>query len=375
MSRGDFTHNSPRPPFTTDILSQEQLNPSYTSPHHPQQSPQSREAALLDQFPASFLTNNNLTAPQPLPTLNHIEQDLNPHRLHSITPFLHLAGRPVPPRPLHYQLLLNRTIVLSERINVHLVWGQNRIFLKPLPRYLLNPLFWTSHLACNCTTTTTTTTTTQQQHEIAPTSQPTPPPPCQHHRISRCALGLLLHYASLIPHESDFTIAQEKHLLPPEITWPKWRLFVRELLQDGGSDELLYGSDRVAERFIYGELRLNRLNLINWVLHGLHSRGMLTPWDSYGKFFRDHVTLMIGITAWVLLPILSAMEVGLGTTILNENAMFQAASYGFTMFSILGLVGAVVIMGVVFVTVLVWNWVRTLRFEAARARSLGRTWR
>jgi hypothetical protein len=182
-------------------------------------------------------------------------------------------------------------------------------------------------------------------------------------------MGFLLSYVALVAHESDFRIAAEKGLIPSQVEWPCWRKFVREVLHK--SQENMWSE--VADRFIYGELRLNRLNLIEVVLRGPFSRGYLAQWTSFGSFYRYSSALIIAGAAYILL-ILSAMQVGLGTTKLSEDETFQAASYGFTVFSILGPLGAFLGFLVIFGISLVYNMLRTKRFEARRARRLGRSW-
>ncbi len=324
-----------------------------------QNTTEEQQAELLDQFPASFRIEEDLVAPHGVPSPLLLSEELDPQRLHGITNLLWLAGRPVPPRPLHRQVMLDREIVVSERIDVHLVWGRGRIFIKPLPRYLLNPRFWRTHLVCRC----------------PPAGNCT----CQRRRLRGCALGLLLHHAALITHESDYVIAIEKHLIPTDITWPRWRRFVAELLSGmdttgGGSSgvERVYAG--VAERFVYGELRLNRLNLIQLVLRSPMSGGFLAMWHSYGSFYRDNAAVIIGGAAWLLL-ILSAMQVGLATRRLSEHEAFQAASYGFSVFSILGPMAALAIVLIAFAVAILYNMLRTLEFEAQRARKLGKSWR
>ncbi|KAK4034965.1 hypothetical protein C8A01DRAFT_48739 [Parachaetomium inaequale] len=322
----------------------------------------------------SYRVDDDLHAPHSTPPLDLIEQELEPKRLHRRMRFLWLAGRPVPPRPLHHQLLLGREIFVSERVDLHLVWGGGRIFVKPLPRYLMNPDFWSGHLTCRCHAPAAKHM--QAEHELSETGPLCSPqesgdmePLCDRRRLRRCAMGFLLSYVALVAHESDFRIAAEKGLIPSQVQWPCWRKFVREVLHK--SQENMWSE--VADRFIYGELRLNRLNLIEVVLRGPFSRGYLAQWTSFGSFYRYSSALIIAGTAYILL-ILSAMQVGLGTTRLGEDETFQAASYGFTVFSILGPLGAVLGFLIIFAASLLYNMLRTKRFEARRARRLGRSW-
>lgn len=74
--------------------------------------------------------------------------ELSVPKLDSLYDHLWLAGLPVPPRPLHYQLVLQREIVVCEKMDVHLVWGNGRIHIKPIPLFLLSPAFWETSLQC-----------------------------------------------------------------------------------------------------------------------------------------------------------------------------------------------------------------------------------
>ncbi len=328
------------------------------------------ETAVWDDFPASYRIDDDLHAPPhgAFP-FDLLEQELDPKRLHRRMRFLWLAGRPVPPRPLHHQLLLGRDIFVSERIDLHLVWGDGRIFVKPLPRYLMTPDFWRDHLTCRCHPPTAKQAE-REPSETGPLCSPQGSGEmCDRRRLRQCATGFLLSYVALVAHESDFRIAIEKGLIQSQVEWSSWREFVREILHK--SQENLWSE--VAQRFVYGELRLNRLNLIEVVLRGPLSRGFLATWTSFGSFYRYSSAFIIAGTAYVLL-ILSAMQVGLGTDRLSQDETFQAASYGFTVFSILGPLGAVLCVLIIFAITLLYNLLRTRRFEARRARRLGRSW-
>lgn len=77
-----------------------------------------------------------------------LDVELSVPKLDGIYDHLWLAGLPVPPRPLHYQLVLQREIVICEKMDMHLVWGHGRIYIKPIPLFLLSPAFWATNLQC-----------------------------------------------------------------------------------------------------------------------------------------------------------------------------------------------------------------------------------
>ncbi|KAK0704076.1 hypothetical protein B0T26DRAFT_865314 [Lasiosphaeria miniovina] len=352
-----------------------------------------QDELLMDQFPASYRSDgDDLHAPT-VPNAGLILRELDVRRLHDIVHLLWLAGRPVPPRPLHYQLSVGRDIVVRELMETHLVWGSGHIFVKPIPRYLLNPRFWALHLSCDpciapggrdgeepgvaaasaggaAAATTTATTIT------APCNNTNNAIPCcqQHRHLRQCALGFLLSYVALVVHESDFAIAKDRRLIPEEVTWPRWRTFVRQILAGGGSANGLYGdAGAVAPRFIYGELRLNRLNIILFALRGPLSAGFMPTWRTYGSFLRDNSAWIIAATAYIVV-VLSAMQVGLSTDRLADDASFQAASYGFSVFSILVPIAMFLLLVLFSAFLWIYNSARTRQFERHRARVLGRTW-
>lgn len=302
----------------------------------------------LAELAASYRFKDDLVAPTRLES-RFVEQEFELDRIHDIMQHLWMVGRPVPPRPLHHQLLLRRQIVITERMDMHLVWGQGHIYLKPIPRFLFLPGFWETHLPDNILRARGNRGSNGRRS------------------LRECALGFLVSYTALIAHESDFCIAQENHLIPTEVTWPKWRTLVRELLTSSSNIQA-----EVADRFIYGELRLNRLNLIYYFL-GDFPKGYLARWNSYGSFYRDNLELLIAGTAYVVI-ILSAMQVGLSTTRLSNNDTFLAVSYGFTIFSIVGPLVFLAIVVFLFCIGFVLNWTWSQKKERKRLQVLGRSW-
>lgn len=108
--------------------------------------------------------------------------------LDEIKAYLWLAGLPNCGRPLHRQQLLGREIIITEDPNEHLVWHETRIFIKPLPIFLVDLDCWTGKI-------------------------------CKTKQLYEAACGFLLSYAWLIRYESDLRIIREKGLVPDFIHW------------------------------------------------------------------------------------------------------------------------------------------------------------
>ncbi|KAH7370011.1 hypothetical protein BKA65DRAFT_417367 [Rhexocercosporidium sp. MPI-PUGE-AT-0058] len=305
---------------------------------------------IEDAFAASYRFKDVLVAPTCVEA-RFVRQELELSRLHNIMHYLWMAGRPVPPRPLHHQVLLRREIVISERMDMHLVWGRGCLFLKPIPRFLLIPEFWKTSVLSDPTGAGDRDDRNSGRHRS----------------VRECALGFLVSYTALIAHESDFHIAQDKHLIPAEVTWQNWRLFIRQILRDSENIQC-----EVADRFIYGELRLNRLNLIYFFL-GSCSTIYLPRWNSYASFFRENMQLVVAATVYIVV-VLSALQVGLATTRLYENVAFQKISYGLTVFSLLGPAIAVVLIVFIFCAAFALNWRWAQRTQRERLMVLGRSW-
>ena len=132
---------------------------------------------------------------------------------------------------LHHQKIKGREIIVTEQARLHLIWIHDRVFIKPLPKYLLSRTFWERFLSDE---------STQLGH--------------RRDSMRRAALGYLRTYRHLIQHESDFTIAKQDHLrlVPQNVTWNDFCQFMSEF--HGVADE------NVSGRYRYGELRLSRLN-------------------------------------------------------------------------------------------------------------------
>ncbi|KAL3470236.1 hypothetical protein BJX99DRAFT_239844 [Aspergillus californicus] len=139
--------------------------------------------------------------------------------------------------PLHRQAVKNRKIIITEDPKLHLVWIDNRIFLKPLPAYLTSYSFWHEYM-------------NDESKHISIT------------KLRKAALGYLRTYSYLIQYESDLRIAQDPALglVPKELTWAQFCHFSANLKDIPDND--------VSGRYQYGEIRLTRLNYYAPVLLG-----------------------------------------------------------------------------------------------------------
>jgi hypothetical protein len=93
----------------------------------------------------------------------------------------------------------------------------------------------------------------------------------------------------------------------------------------------------------------------------------MSSWRRYGDFFRDQFTWLASATVFVAI-VLAAMQVGLATDALKENRAFQSASYGFTVFSIVGPLAAAGLIICIFFAVFVSNWIATDNTRKRRYR-------
>ncbi|KAI1125380.1 hypothetical protein F5Y10DRAFT_247293 [Nemania abortiva] len=314
----------PRPPFTTQVLG-EVLG-----------EPKEHQDLFSSYLPAAHRTKKDqIIVPRANDAdfLSFLGDELLVNRLNAIQDSLWICGRPMPPRPLNYQVVLCREITVTENPELHLVWSKNRIFLKPIPSWLLDPAFWTSH--------------------ILPDDN-----------LTRCARGFLFSYTALISYESDFLLAQEKGLLPPSLKWEGWKCVVKEVLQN-------HDMALVNPRYWYGELRLGRLNVV-YRLRGSVFRGYskVSGHATYGDLVADNVGVLATVLGYVVI-VLTSLQVGLGVDRLVNDTAFINFSYGFTVFSILAPVIAGFGIFVVILAMFISNWLVTKKYEERRFKEMG----
>ncbi|KID77541.1 uncharacterized protein G6M90_00g096270 [Metarhizium brunneum] len=206
--------------------------------------------------------------------------------------------------PLHRQLVKRRRIVITEDPKLHLVWINDRIFIKPLPRYLTSHAFWTDYLA---------------DKDVQ--------------RIRRAALGYLRTYSHLVRHESDFRIAQDAALclVSRDVTWEQFCAFASRLRRIPDRD--------VSPRYAYGEIRLTRLNFYAPFLLG-KSHFQRVDYQ-YGDYFARFFTPVVFVFA-IVSVILSALQVVVSV---GDNASSVSARM-----ALLGSVAAILVASCLLVT-------------------------
>jgi hypothetical protein len=181
--------------------------------------------------------------------------------------------------PLHRQQVKGREIIVTEEPRLHLVWIHDRIFVKPIPRYLLSQAFWETCL--------------DESSDRLGDSQS---------NIRKAATGFLRTYRYLIQHESDFNIAQQDNLrlISKDVDWASFCRFISELnhIEDSA----------VSRRYCYGELRLTRPNFYAPLfLRKFHFEQVH---GQYGDFFGRLYGPILSVFALVS-TILNSMQVAL----------------------------------------------------------------
>ena len=210
-----------------------------------------------------------------------LSRDLCTPVLDRLAPHLYLIATPSSSNisPLHFQKVKNRRVILTEDPKLHLVWYHDRIFVKPLPAYLLSHTFWQLYL-CRATSPLRN----ERQH------------------VAKAALGLLRSYCRLIEHESDLRIAQREdlQLVPKAVTWEQFCQFSASFSQIEDTD--------VAPRYQYGDLRLGLLNyLVKLFFIGSCYQEVNWQYSEYFAQFYGPLLFIFG----VLSVLLSAMQVSL----------------------------------------------------------------
>ncbi|RPB26405.1 hypothetical protein L211DRAFT_771595, partial [Terfezia boudieri ATCC MYA-4762] len=204
----------------------------------------------------------------------YFEQEMMVDGLNAIHSYLWMAGSKGNISPLHRQVMIGRTIVITEDPELHLVWNRGTIFIKPLPPFLVTEEFWRILLDSNGSS---------------------------HESLRHLANGFLKSYSRLIVYRSDFKIAKDLGLIPYEnLGFEDWFNFLHH--------RRIYSCppDSVNMRYRYGELRLYRLNWIYRLFKFQHVYMSLDT--SYDQYFSRWWPFILFVVAWVSIA-LTAFQV------------------------------------------------------------------
>lgn len=257
-----------------------------------------------------------------------LTQDQDVSRITRIYDMLWMAGRPMPARPLTRLNMIGLDVIPTDQADLHLLKVPKRIFVKPLPVYLLCAEFWSRYLCGKSNET-----------------------------LHRQVTGFLVSYVWLIRSELDLKIARELSLVPEELEWVRWKEFVSDFTSRVDVNVL----DEVDKRYHFGELRLGRINTI-YRLRYFHTnfvRGYLYEYNRYVIFFERNFGWLLGVFVYFSI-ILSAMQVGSSIPPLSTSHTFQRAAYGFVAFSIVAVVAFMVFVAVVFSAIYLFNMVQAI---------------
>jgi len=246
-----------------------------------------------------------------------LRSSLNQSRANKIFRHLWFAGALGNFRPLHQQIMFRREIIVCEEPNLHLIWFDDQIYIKPLPPCLTNHQFWTRFIVVD-------------------------------DEMFKLACGFLYSYARLVRHESDFRIAMEKGLIRGEsLTWESWQKFGTCVLG------VLEGNfDIMDKRYQYGELRLSRLNII-YLFRFLRFdfNGYWNRHTRYGSIFSRYFATAVVIFAFASIT-LNAMQVAISQTASDVPSLLLKTSYRFAVAILIAIVTIMAVIAVVFIPVI-----------------------
>jgi len=204
----------------------------------------------------------------------------------------------------NYQKLLRRKIGIAEELDLHLVWAKSRIFIKPLPDFLLNYDFWEANISC----------------------EP---------QLHRAACGLLYSYCGLIRFGHDLQVAHECHLVNANLDYRAWTEFARTILPNLDPKD----SNTMDTRFQYGELRLNRLDTIyryspyKFSVSSIFRGFPHALTESYVPYMDQYNNAVSAFG--VIVIVLSAFNLSLSARPESPDLDLQQAAYGFALFAMI----------------------------------------
>lgn len=263
-----------------------------------------------------------------------LTQELSIDRLNTLHRHIWWAGRPTPARPLHRQAMLGRSLVPTNQARYHLLWRRQKIFVKPLPGYLLDYGFWEKEL-------------------------------CGDKRLHKLACGFLLSWVWLVRSEVDFGIARKNDLIPEGLEWRDWCALVKALTLS------LNNTGEINIRYSYGELRINRLNQICRFIAptSFHDiiKGYYSGYLTYDNFFKENFAWLFTVFAFVSV-LLSAFQVGADVEKLKSDSVFQNFTYSVAMSSIVSPFLLAFFSILLFLALFSYHLIQTIMYQKERKR-------
>ncbi|KAI5802109.1 hypothetical protein FPQ18DRAFT_300252 [Pyronema domesticum] len=251
---------------------------------------------------------------------DYLTKELSVDRINKIHLDLWWAGRPGNIHTLHAQKMMKRDITISENIELHLVWFDSTIFIKPLPAWILDYDFYQKHI-------------------------------CSNEKLYLLANGWLVSYTKLVRYPSDFDIAMELKLLPSGMTWDSWCVLSYKLQKELNDD-----CTKVNKRYYYGELRLPRLNHIYRFLRGFSV--YQNVYRQYDHFFSKNFAWLLLLVVY-LSTILSALQVVIGIQDTSEKLM--GFSYWVGLLSVALILFFVAVQLLLFIVIFVYHFAATVK--------------
>jgi hypothetical protein len=253
----------------------------------------------------------------------HYVAEYSQQKLNDIHSHLWSAGSKDNINALHHQKVLCREVILSERFDLHLVWFEHIIYIKPLPMSFLNYNFTKTVILPNAI-------------------------------LYGNVLGFLYSYIMLVQYSSDLSIAHELGLINTRVKWKPWREFRTAFLGNISSGRIPRAL--LNKRFEYGELRLARLNYI----YRLSFRGLkyFTTHREYRTYLREYTVAGITLFAFVTVA-LTAMQVVVGMNGVSQALIETSYRFSIVVLFVVAIFSAVVLL--IFATLFLVNVILAIK--------------
>jgi hypothetical protein len=257
----------------------------------------------------------------------HLAAEFETEELDRLVPYLGLMATQDSSHisALTKQIVRDRQIIITEEARLHLVWYYDRIFIKPIPEYLLPHAFWELYLKPGA-------------------------------RIAPAVKGFMRSYYYLIRHKSDFnlSISDDHRLLPESIEYPNFIRFI-SAFKDIPDHE-------VSPRWKFGDLRGTRLNF--WSKIFLRQFTYLKVHGQYGAYFARYYAPIL-FAFGIFSVVLNAMQLAIAVQPLDASNSswkgFAFISQGFAIFTIVLTVGVCLGLGLVLIAMVVREMIYALK--------------